>query len=153
MNLHESFSKNIYWPLVQKLKGEYAARALKELSESQWKSQKELLSRQWRLVKRTVSKAVRQVPYYKRICQEIGWKVENDNFSYEDFLNIPPVEKETLRDRLGGRQRPARGLVSPHLSRLANAGVGESAAHYPGLRATRRKLLPSTPSHINPLES
>lgn len=76
MTLHASFSRHIYWPLAQKLKAEYAARALKELSESQWKSQQELLSRQWQLLRRTVNKAFRQVPYYEGIREEIGWEVK-----------------------------------------------------------------------------
>ena len=61
MSLRATFSRNIYWPLVQKLKGEYAASALNELAESQWKTQDELLSRQWQLVRHTVNKAAREL--------------------------------------------------------------------------------------------
>lgn len=100
MSLHSAFTRYFYWPLVQNIKGEYAARALEELSESQWKSREELLSRQWQLVRRTVNKAAREVPYYRRTLTSIGWDFNNTNFSYEDFLNIPKVEKEDLRDRL-----------------------------------------------------
>jgi phenylacetate-CoA ligase len=82
------------------LKGEYAARALKDLSQSQWKSQDELLSRQWQLVRRTVNKAIREVPYYHKIYADVGWDVKNEKFSYEEFLCIPKIEKETLRDHL-----------------------------------------------------
>jgi phenylacetate-CoA ligase len=123
MNLHESFSKNIYWPLAQKLKGEYAARALEELSESQWQSQEGLLARQWRLVKQTVNKAFREVSYYKRICDEIGWELKNEDFSYEDFINIPPVEKETLRDRL-------TEFLNPHYrGRITEGRTSGSTGH------------------------
>jgi len=98
MSFRELFARDFYWPLAQKLKGEYAARALRELARSQWQSQDELFSKQWQLVRRTVNKAVREVPYYKRIYGEIGWDANNQDFSYKDFLSIPKVEKETLRD-------------------------------------------------------
>lgn len=100
MTLHAFFTRNIYWPLVQKLKGEYAARALTELLESQWKSQDELLSSQWQLVRRTVNKAVREVLYYRKIYTDMGWDVHNGEFSYEDFLGFPKIDKESLRDHI-----------------------------------------------------
>ena len=123
MRFHESFAKDIYWPLAQKLKGQHASRALKELSESEWQSQDELLARQWRLVKRTVNKAFREVPYYKKICADIGWEVKNEGFSYEDFVKIPPVGKETLRDRLSE-------FLNPHYQgRITEGRTSGSTGH------------------------
>ena len=58
MNLHQYITKYVYWPLVQKLKRERAADAMRELSESQWKSQDELLNKQWHLVRFTINKAI-----------------------------------------------------------------------------------------------
>jgi phenylacetate-CoA ligase len=98
MILHESFTRRIYWPLVQKLKREYAAQALKELAELQWKSQDEILSIQWQLVRRVVNKAAQEVPYYRKAYKRIGWDFNNKEFSHEDFLNIPKIEKEEVRD-------------------------------------------------------
>ncbi|MGD8762774.1 MAG: AMP-binding protein [Desulfobacteraceae bacterium] len=100
MNLHTYFTKHIYWPLTQKIKGEYASRALEELSESQWKSKDKLLSNQWQHVIQTVNKAVREVPYYRQSYTDIGWEANKKAFSYEDFLNFPKVEKESLRDNI-----------------------------------------------------
>ncbi len=100
MSLHESFTRHMYWPLVQKLKREHAAQALKELSESQWKSRDEILSEQWQLVRRVVNKAAQEVPYYRQAYTHIGWDFNNKEFSYEDFLNIPKIEKEDVRDHL-----------------------------------------------------
>ena len=100
MSPHEFFAKNIYWPLAQKLKGEYAARGLQELSASQWENQDNLLSKQWRLVRQTVSRAVREVPYYRKIYTGIGWDINSEDFSYKDFLGLPKIEKEDLRDNL-----------------------------------------------------
>lgn len=100
MSLHASFTRYVYWPLVQRLKGEYAASTLKELSESQWMTRDELISKQWELVRRTVNKAAREVPYYRKVYSRIGWDFNNTAFSYEDFLSIPKVEKRDVRDHL-----------------------------------------------------
>ena len=100
MSLHASFTRHIYWPLVQRLKGEYAARALKELSESQWMSRDELISKQWELLRRTVNKAAREVPYYRKMYSRIGWDFDNPYFSYKDFLSLPKIEKKDVRDHL-----------------------------------------------------
>lgn len=100
MSLRESFSRNIYWPLVQKIKCEYAAGALNELAESQWKNQDELISRQWQLVRRIAIKAAKEVPYYRKSFNNIGWDYKNQKFSYDDFRRIPIVEKEDLRENL-----------------------------------------------------
>jgi phenylacetate-CoA ligase len=100
MNPHESFAKNIYWPLAQRLKKEYAYRSLQKLSASQWESQNNLLAKQWRLVRQTVSRAVREVPYYRKIYTDLGWDIDNEDFSYKDFLGLPKIEKEDLRDNL-----------------------------------------------------
>jgi len=106
MSLHGSFTRHVYWPLVQKLKRERAADALRELFESQWKSQDELLSRQWQVVRRTVNKAIREVPYYRQTLRRLGWDFSNKEFLYEDFLKIPKLEKETVRDRLSELLNP-----------------------------------------------
>ncbi|MFC1815926.1 phenylacetate--CoA ligase family protein [Thermodesulfobacteriota bacterium] len=116
--LHSSFTRYIYWPLVQKIKGEYAARILGELSESQWKSQDELVASQWELVRKTVNKSVREVPYYQKICSRSGWDANNEKFSCDDFLNFPITEKESLRDQIkeilnpNYRGRVTRGKTS-----------------------------------------
>ena len=100
MSLHASFTRYISWPLVQRLKGEYAARALKELTESQWMSRDELISKQWELLRRTVNKAAREVPYYRKMYSRIGWDFDNPYFSYKDFLSLPKIEKKDVRDHL-----------------------------------------------------
>jgi phenylacetate-CoA ligase len=82
------------------LKGEYAAHVLKELTESQWKSQDELVSKQWELVRRTVSKAALEVPYYRKMYRRAGWDFDNLDFCYKDFLSLPKVEKKDVRDHL-----------------------------------------------------
>ena len=82
MSFHESFSRYIYWPLVQRLKGEHAACALKELSESQWKTRDELIDMQWQRVRAAVNKAIREVPYYRKSCVKTGWDDRNENYRF-----------------------------------------------------------------------
>ena len=106
MNFHKSFTRNIYWPLVQKWKGEHAAEALKILSGSQWKKREELFNMQWQMVRDTVSIAVNEVPHYQKVLSDIGWDFKNNKFDYEDFLKIPKLEKEVVRDRFAELLNP-----------------------------------------------
>jgi phenylacetate-CoA ligase len=100
MILQRAFAKRVYWPLVQKIKGENASNVLIWLSKSQWLSRDELFDRQWKLVRKTVNNAARNVPHYQGILKDIAWDFKNKRFSYKDFLKIPLLEKETLRDRM-----------------------------------------------------
>jgi len=100
MDLHQYFTRKLYWPVVQWNKGEFALSALSELSTSQWLNRSELMTQQWELVRKTVGKAIREVPYYKKACRLGGWDHQNKSFSYEDFLHFPKLEKETVRDRI-----------------------------------------------------
>ncbi len=128
MSFHASFTRYIYWPLVQKLKGEYAVHALKELSESQWMSRDELVFKQWELVRRTVNKAAREVPYYRKMCSRIGWDVNNSAFSYKDFLSLPKVEKRDVRDHLSEFLNPN---YSGRITKGSTSGsTGESLTLY-----------------------
>jgi phenylacetate-CoA ligase len=106
MLLHDSFAKNVYWPLVQRIKGEWAAKALKKLYKSQWISRDELLDRQWQQVRKTINNAACDVPYYRQALKEVGWDFSNKKFSDKDFLKIPKLEKETLRDRISELLNP-----------------------------------------------
>jgi phenylacetate-CoA ligase len=81
-------------------KREYAASALDKLLNSQWKSRDELLEIQWQLVRSSVNSAARKVSYYRNILTNIGWDFKNTEFSYDDFLKIPKLEKEAVRDHL-----------------------------------------------------
>jgi phenylacetate-CoA ligase len=100
MEFRESFARKFYWPLAQKVKGENVAAALEELTRSQWWSQKELKYRQWRQVQRTVYKAISQVPFYQKYYKSVGITKMNADFSYDEFLKLPFVEKQSLRDHL-----------------------------------------------------
>jgi phenylacetate-CoA ligase len=118
MRLHKSFSRYVYWPLVQRLKREQALKTLEKLCESQWKSSDELLNLQWELVRKTVYRAASSVPYYKKILKDINWDFSNKEFSYEDFVKIPKLEKKVVRDCLpellnrSYRKRITKGVTS-----------------------------------------
>jgi phenylacetate-CoA ligase len=118
----------VYWPLVQKLKREHAVDAIRELSKSQWKSQDELLNKQWQLVRLTVNKAIREVPYYRQVFSSIGWNFNNSEFSYEDFLKMPKLEKDILRDHLPELLNPKyKGRVTKGMT---SGSTGQSLSLY-----------------------
>jgi phenylacetate-CoA ligase len=128
MNLGSSFTRHVYWPMVQRVKGEYAVRALQELLESQWKSQEELLADQWRLVQRTVAKAAREIPYYREKYQGVNGELRNGKISYKEFLQLPKVEKKDVRDRVQEFLNPSyQGRVT---SGRTSGSTGESLTLY-----------------------
>jgi phenylacetate-CoA ligase len=100
MSLHSSFTRHIYWPLVQKIKGEQAEKILTKLSESQWKSRDELLAIQWALLRNTVNKAILEIPFYTEAFRRVGWDFRNKKFSYDDFQKIPLLEKREVQNHL-----------------------------------------------------
>jgi phenylacetate-CoA ligase len=118
LSLHNFFTRKVYWPAVQQLKGEYAAEALSKLFKSQWKSKDELLYMQWQLVRKSVNCAASEVAYYKNLFNSIDWDFNNKEFSYDDFIKIPILEKEVLRDRspeflnLNYHSRVTKGMTS-----------------------------------------
>jgi phenylacetate-CoA ligase len=113
---------------VQKLKREHAADAIRELSKSQWISQDELLNRQWQLVRLTVNKAILEIPYYRQVLSSIGWDFSNSEFSYEDYLKIPKLEKDTVRDHLPELLNPNyQGRVTKGMT---SGSTGQSLSLY-----------------------
>lgn len=100
MNINEYFTSNIYWPLAQKLKGEHVAEAFAKLSESQWMGTEELFNLQWALISDRLNLAAQAVPYYRKVFAGIGWNFNKKKLSYEEFLKIPILEKEDVRDHL-----------------------------------------------------
>lgn len=100
MSINEYFAGNIYWPLAQKLKGEHVTEAFAKLSESQWMGTEELFNLQWALIKDRLNLASQAVPYYRKVFASIGWDFNKKKLSYEEFLKIPILEKEDVRDHL-----------------------------------------------------
>ena len=116
MGFQQNLACHVYWPLVQRLKSEHAAEALKKLRMSQWKSIDELYEMQWQLVRKTLNSGARETLYYRQKLADIGWDFDNKDFSYTDFLKIPKLEKETVRDRLWD-------LLNPYYKDRVTQGV------------------------------
>ena len=82
------------------MKGEFPDTLFEGLSTSQWLSQDELLAEQWRSVAGTVNNALQRIPYYRRVCEEIGWDVDNLCFSADEFRDFPILHKQVVRDHI-----------------------------------------------------
>ena len=119
MGFRKDFACNVYWPFAQKLKRENAEEALKKLRISQWMSRDELYEMQWKLVRKTLNNGAREIPYYRQKFTDIGWDFSNKDFSYADFLKIPKLEKEIVRDQLRDLLFPGAPLVGPYVGRCA----------------------------------
>ncbi len=95
--MYNKFVKYIYFPFIQKLKGERVYKNLKIIEESQWFSYAKLKEMQWKKLQQLVSIASENTPYYKEIFKTNKINI-NDIKSYEDFLRIPILTKEAVRN-------------------------------------------------------
>jgi phenylacetate-CoA ligase len=83
---------------------------------------------QWQLVRKSVNSAAKEVSYYRNILNNIGWDFKNTAFSYDDFLKIPMLEKEVVRDRLPELLNPNyKGRVTKGMT---SGSTGQSISLY-----------------------
>jgi phenylacetate-coenzyme A ligase PaaK-like adenylate-forming protein len=73
---------------------------MKLLEKSQWWSREELETYQWQKLKSLLNHAYQNVPYYRRMFDEMGLKPA-DIQNLDDFRQIPFLTKEVVRDNFG----------------------------------------------------
>ena len=88
--------------IIQKLRREKVFWYLKELEESQWYSLEKLKSLQFNRLKSLLHNAYRNIPYYRRVFDEIGI-TPNDFRSMNDYCNFPVLSKSILK---GNKKTP-----------------------------------------------
>lgn len=88
---YDKFVKYIYFPLVQRLKGQRVIDCLQFLEKTADFTTQQLRLLQWKRLKIILEHAARNIPYYRnRISPE---QVK----SYEDFLKIPFLTKRDIQ--------------------------------------------------------
>ena len=88
---------NLTYRMVQRLRRERVFDALAKMEKSQWESSNDIKLRQWRGFKRVVEHAYANVPYYKRMYDEAGFK-PNSLSGIDDLQRVPILTKEVLRE-------------------------------------------------------
>ncbi|MFH2137098.1 MAG: hypothetical protein ABII88_01150 [Candidatus Omnitrophota bacterium] len=94
--MYDKIVKHIYYPLMQKIKGQKVISYAQKLEKSQWNTADVLEKEQWDNLKRLIDSAGKNVPYYKRIFKEEGIDTKNIK-NYSDFRRIPCLEKDTVQ--------------------------------------------------------
>jgi len=95
--MYDKFVKHIYYPMMQKIKGIKDNEYLKILERSQWYSYEELKNFQFERLRKLLDLAYTNTPYYKKLFDQLNIKPQ-DIKTYEDYLKIPVLTKQTIRD-------------------------------------------------------
>jgi phenylacetate-CoA ligase len=96
MGLYTSLISSVLFPLHERFKKHDSVKVRKEMESSQWWDERHLkelqLSKLCQLLKYTQT----HVPYYRKLFEEIGFKVEN-MCSMNDLTRIPFLDKSIIR--------------------------------------------------------
>jgi phenylacetate-CoA ligase len=96
MGLYTSLISSVLFPLHERFKKHDSVKVRKEMESSQWWDERHLkelqLSKLCQLLKYTQT----HVPYYRKLFEEIGFKVEN-MCSMNDLTRIPFLDKSKIR--------------------------------------------------------
>ncbi|KPJ67002.1 MAG: hypothetical protein AMJ43_06270 [Coxiella sp. DG_40] len=94
---YKQFVRKFYFPLLCKIKREQTLEYLGKLEQSQYLSGEEIKKMQWSRLQRLITHAYENTLYYKRLFNNAELKPD-DIKTYEDFLNIPLLSKENVRN-------------------------------------------------------
>ena len=94
---YKQFVRKFYFPLLCKIKREKTLECLGKLEQSQYLSGNEIKKMQWNWLQRLITHSYENTLYYKRLFNNAQLKPD-DIKTYEDFLNIPLLSKENVRN-------------------------------------------------------
>jgi phenylacetate-coenzyme A ligase PaaK-like adenylate-forming protein len=80
--------KELFFPSIQRVRGESALRVLKEFEANQWLDRNFLNELQWRSLKLLLERAYENVPLYRNRFQKVGL-LPSDIRGPEDISKIP----------------------------------------------------------------
>jgi phenylacetate-CoA ligase len=125
--------RNLIFPAWHWARHDGVNRAIRELEQNQWLPTHELLAMQERKLTSLLSFAGKNVPYYRKLFRNLGIRADS-SVSYEDFLRLPPLTKDTIR-------REGNSLVSEDLkgnglmSNTTSGSTGEALRFYTDFRS------------------
>lgn len=96
MSLYEHVFRNVMFPSYDRVRGRHTLRYMREYEANQWRSAAELAAIQWCKLRALVEHCWREVPYYRRRWQEIGFE-PGDLRSMDDLARLPVLTKADIR--------------------------------------------------------
>ncbi len=96
MSLYERAFRRLLFPAYERLRGRATMRYLREYEANQWLAPEQLAALQLDKLKALVGHCWRQVPYYRRRWQAIGFEPD-DLRSLDDYARLPVLTKADIR--------------------------------------------------------
>ncbi len=121
--MYGRFVKNVYLPLLAKLRQDTSFEIAKELEQSQWRDAERLQAEQWEKLVRSLKQAARHVMYYSRLFEAHGIDAEQID-TPEDFQKVPLLDKQALRE--AGRQMLSLGYQGKRYRTATSGSTGLS---------------------------
>ena len=97
MSIYSNLNKHVLFPLADKLNGSTVIKEYKAFKSTDWANEESLFSLQNEKIKALVRHCYDNVPYYTKIFDRLGLKVE-DIKTREDLQKIPILTKQIIRD-------------------------------------------------------
>ncbi len=96
--MHPGLVRRVLFPLHERLRGRGTLRDLRDLESSQWLDPEALRALQLRKLRRLLEHAFRDVPYYRKMFNELG-ATPSDIRTLDDLAALPLLDKGIIRER------------------------------------------------------
>jgi len=96
VNLYTQLVSSWLFPLHERIKGHTTTSVRRQLESSQWLSPADLQARQITDLRRFLQNASNEVPYYRQLFQDLGFKPSSIK-CLGDLRRLPLLDKETIR--------------------------------------------------------
>jgi len=107
---HASFTRQVLFPLHERLKGHQTVRILRDMERDQWRRPEELLAAQQQRLQKFLARSFRSVPYYRELLLELRLKPAEVR-TVTDLQKLPFLDKKIIRDRLEDLKSSEPGAV------------------------------------------
>ena len=97
MSLYSLLDQKIIIPIAEKLKGRNLTGEIRFLSSTEWLTEKELYDLQSTKLKQLIEHCYRNVPYYKRVFNELGL-TPDDIQTRDDLSKLPILTKQIIKE-------------------------------------------------------
>ena len=97
MSLYSLLDRKIIIPFAEKLKGRNLTGEIQFLSSTEWLSEKDLIDLQNKKLRQLIEHCYNNVPYYKRVFDDLGIKPENIQ-TRDDLSKLPILTKSIIKE-------------------------------------------------------
>jgi len=122
MSLYERAFRHVLYPAYEASRGRPTLRYLREYEANQWLPPERLAELQWDKLNALVAYCWREVPFYRRRWQAIGFE-PGDLRSMDDYARLPVLTKADIREHF--EDLKARSLRDAVMYKATGGSTGE----------------------------